>query len=310
MKRFVLFVTAILIAACTDIYVDTETAVVADGEYALNVSIEGGDTRVQLNEAGKTVWNSGDRVAVMYRSTAFEEWQFKGNDGDRTGVIAPISSSKVPTLVTGTVAVYPYGEYSYNSTTKNLTTTLGTEQCYLDGSYGENGNMLVAYSTNSNLVFKNIYGWLKLQLTGENQSVKSITVKGNNYEPLVGEANVNVSTLVASLTSGGEPSVKLNCGDEGVALSDKATSFYVGLLPQTFEKGISVEIETTDGDKMTKSTSKKVVIERNTIQPMATFEFAEDVFFPTNNELWYFGYPTTLSSTSPFEGVNVVKHDR
>lgn len=309
MKRFVLFVTAILIAACTDIYVDTETAVVADGEYALNVSIEGGDTRVQLNEAGKTVWNSGDRVAVMYRSTAFEEWQFKGNDGDRTGVIAPISSSKVPTLVTGTVAVYPYGEYSYNSTTKNLTTTLGAEQCYLDGSYGENGNMLVAYSTNSNLVFKNIYGWLKLQLTGENQSVKSITVKGNNYESLVGDANVNVSTLVASLTSGGEPSVKLNCGDEGAALSDKATSFYIGLLPQTFEKGISVEIETTDGDKMTKSTSKKVVIERNTIQPMATFEFAEDVFFPTNNELWYFGYPTTLSSTSPFEGVNVVKHD-
>ena len=36
MRRFVLFVTAILIAACTDIYVDTETTVVADGEYALH----------------------------------------------------------------------------------------------------------------------------------------------------------------------------------------------------------------------------------------------------------------------------------
>jgi hypothetical protein len=308
MRRFILLLTTIIVAACTDVYV--EPTPIADNALTLNVSIEeSSDTRIQLDEAGKTVWNSGDYLSVYYLNS-FSKWRFNGNDGDRTGTITPDGSvgNKVP-VMTNVVAVYPYGDYAYSPTTKMLTATLSAEQSYIDGSYGENGNMLVAYSTNGNLQFKNVYGWLKLQLKGDNQRIKSIVVKGNNYEQIVGDVEINVNTLETSLTSYGMQVVKLDCGDEGVALSEKATSFYIGLMPQTFEKGISVEIETMDGEKMTKTTTKRVVIERNTIQPMATLEFAKDIFFPANNEFWYFGYQTTPASATPFYGVNIVRED-
>ena len=51
------------------------------------------------------------------------------------------------------------------------------------------------------------------------------------------------------------------------------TSFYIAIPPQTFEKGFTVEIEDTEGYVMEQSTDKALTIERNHIQPMASFTF-------------------------------------
>ena len=40
--------------------------------------------------------------------------------------------------------------------------------------------------------------------------------------------------------------VTLNCG-EGVTLSSEPTAFYIALPPQTFEKGLTIEVLATDG---------------------------------------------------------------
>ena len=63
--------------------------------------------------------------------------------------------------------------------------------------------------------------------------------------------------------------ITLDCGEEGVQLTDSPTEFYITMAPTVFEEGITVDITFTDGTMFPKATSKSVVVSRNTIQPMA-----------------------------------------
>ena len=86
MKKFFLFILAALaFVACTQNDVEELAANRADVPETLTVGFEGDDTRIQLNEAQKTVWNAGDNISVFYRSDANQKWQFQGETGDRQG---------------------------------------------------------------------------------------------------------------------------------------------------------------------------------------------------------------------------------
>lgn len=315
MNRFLLsFAAVVTLLSCSK--VDIEVSVpqskepVSEGAPTLNISLEDENTRIELNEAAKTVWNKGDLLTVFYKSATYQQWQFKGETGDRSGILAPVGEAEWPAVDGDIVVIYPdNAEYSYNTTNKSLTATIPAEQTYRANSYGDNGNMLVAYSTSQNVVLKNVYGWLKIPIKGEGNTIKSITVKGNNMERIAGKADIDVKSASALFQSSSAPitTVTLNCG-EGVALTGEPTMFYIGLLPQSFEKGITIEIENTAGGVMTKSTDKRVAIERNVIQPMGVVEFAVDDFFPANNEFWYGGAEAFLENGAPFD-VNIVKHE-
>ncbi len=315
MRNLLLFVLAATVAVgCSRESVDelTNSPAVEGRSLVVSLDEEGDETRIQLNEDVKTVWNEGDLVSVFYRSTVNEQWQFQGKTGDRTGNILPLDSSIVPPA-TGNdiVVVYPYNDgYFYNSDTKNVQASLPTEQTYLKDSYGTNGNIMVSSSEYNNISLKSVCGWLKLQLTGAGEEIESITVRGNSGEQLAGELYINTSdatsTLASQLTESDDDSevsgtlvrpgtilteVTLNCLDgsspteKGVALGAETTAFYIALPPQTFAKGITVEITAIDGSAMTKSTDNEVVIERNHIKPMASLTFKATK--PANNEIWY-----------------------
>ncbi len=325
MRNLLLFVLAATIAVgCSRESVDelTNSPAVEGRSLVVSLDEEGDETRIQLNEDVKTVWNEGDLVSVFYRSTVNEQWQFQGKTGDRTGNILPLDSSIVPPA-TGNdiVVVYPYNDgYFYNSDTKNVQATMPTEQTYLKDSYGTNGNIMVSSSEYNQITLKSVCGWLKLQLTGAGEEIKSITVRGNSGEQLAGELCINTtdatSTLASQLTESDDDSevsgtlvrpgtilteVTLNCLDgtspteKGVTLGAEATSFYIALPPQTFTKGITVDITAIDGSVMTKNTDNEVVIERNHIKPMASLTFKATK--PANNEIWY----TATAKVEPYD---------
>ena len=308
MRKLLLFtLVATLFTACTEDVIDEQRNVLTDDNRTLTVSFDGEteDTRIQLNEEKKTVWTEGDLLSVFYRSTTNEQWQFMGKSGDRTGNIEPVGSSIIPTpTINDIVVVYPYNAgYFYNSDTKNVQASLPAEQNYLKDSYGLDGNILVSLSEYNQVALKSVCGWLKLQLTGNGEKIKSITLRGNNGEQVAGELYINsadaTSTLASKLTESDDDSevggtlvrpgtilkeVTLDCG-EGVVLDAEATAFYIALPPQTFEKGLTVEITATNGLVMTKSTDNEVVIERNCIQPMAAF--AADLPVPETWKIYY-----------------------
>ena len=68
------------------------------------------------------------------------------------------------------------------------------------------------------------------------------------------------------------------------------------VLAATVAMGLTVEITTTNDLVMTKSTDKKVVIERNHIKPMASLTFKATK--PANNEIWYTNGSTTEPTTA------------
>ena len=312
MKKLLLFVlAAFAFAACEQAPIEEQSAVRQDSPDTITVGFEGAedDTRIQLNEAQKTVWTKDDQVSVFYRSNANQLWQYNGDTGARTATLKRVNAGTASRDMDRVVVVYPYNEdYYINPSTYNVQASLPATQHYLEGSYGLDGNIMISSSEYNQFSLKSVCGWLKLQLTGDGEVVKSITLRGNNGEQVAGELYINSADATAVLASemgssddnnaGGSlvfddtilTEVSLDCG-EGVALGKNTTAFYIALPPQTFEKGFTVAIEDIDGYVMEQSTNNIVSIERNHIQPMAAFEFVNpntpSTPKPANNEIWY-----------------------
>ena len=269
MKKLLLFAFAVFaFAACTQNDVDELSANRADVPETLTVGFEGGDdTRIQLNEAQKTVWTKDDLVSVFYRSNANQKWQYQGETGERVGVLTRLESGVATRDLDNVVVVYPYNEnYYINPNSCSVQAMLPATQHYKQNSYGYDGNIMVSCEEYNQISLRNVCGWLKIQLTGNGERVQSITLRGNNGEQVAGEVYINAYNATSVLASdmGSLPEddeigaggaggglqfddtifteLTLNCGN-GVELGSAAKSFYIGLLPQTFEKGFTVEVE-------------------------------------------------------------------
>lgn len=326
MKKFLLFVlVATIFVACTTDQTQ-DIAVRIEVPETLTVSFEE-NSRIQLQD-GKTVWTKGDLVSVFYRSNANQKWQFQGQTGERTGNLKCIANSQATQELSDIVVVYPYNEnYYINPRTCNVQASLPATQTYLADSYGLDGNIMISQSEYNQIALKSVCGWLKVQLTGNGEKVQNIKLHGNNGEQVAGELYINSADATAILSSdvggaddgelggaGGNltfvdtilTEVTLDCG-EAVVLSAEPAAFYIALPPQTFENGVTVEIECLHCKTAIKSTDNTITIQRNVIQPMAAFEF-DGERIQQNNEIWY----TANSLVEPDEpdvfGANIVSN--
>ena len=301
---------AFTFAACEQAPIEEQSAIRHEVPETITVGFEGYDTRIQLNEAQKTVWTKDDLVSVFYRSNANQQWKYDGETGARTAELKRVDAGTATRDIDRVVVVYPYDEnYYINPETYNVQASLPAVQNYLQNSYGNNGNIMISSSEYNQFSLKSVCGWLKLQIMGDGEKIKSIKLRGNNGEQVAGELYINSVDATSILASesgttdddseaGGSlifddtilKEVTLDCG-EGVELLPVVTSFYIAIPPQTFEKGFTVEIEDTEGYVMEQSTDKAVTIARNTILPMATFEFINPATpntpAPSTNEIWY-----------------------
>ena len=284
---------AFAFASCEQAPIEEQSAVRQDAPETITVGFEGDDTRIQLNEAQKTVWTKGDIVSVFYKSNANQKWEYRGETGERVAELYRVDAGTASRDMDYVVLAYPYStEYVLSTATGNIEATLPAVQHYAVDSYGVGDNLMVSCSEFTQFSLKSVCGWLKLQLTGNGEVVKGIKFRGNNGEQVAGLIHVDTATAEATLYSeevapdeNGNANgslvidgamateVMLYC-DEGVTLSSEATAFYIALPPQTFEEGFTVDVICTDGTLMAKSSDKKLSIERNHIQPMAAFEFA------------------------------------
>ena len=120
-----------------------------------------------------------------------------------------------------------------------------------------------------------------MQLYGTETTIRSITLRGNNNEPIAGDAiliatDEGTPAVIMDVTA--TATLALDCG-EGVRLSSDPghpTEFWLVLPPTLFTEGFAITLEDAAGLKVVKSTSKRVAIERNVIQPMAPIEVSFD----------------------------------
>ena len=299
MKRFFLFAVAVLaFVGCNNAFEDEHYARLEQNVLpTLTTGFEDA-TRTYVEQNTYLRWHADDRLTIFYGNTLNRQYKFNGKTGDNSGSFSHIPSGDIETgnSFDHIYAVYPYdANIDLEDINKSLSLTLPAVQEYAEESFGNGANTMVAVTKNTSdtfLGFKNVCGYLKIKLYGEG-TVMSLTVKGNNNEKIAGAATITMAygeTPQLTMATDATKSITLDCG-EGVALSNNAnnpTEFWVVVPPTTFNKGITVTATDLYGSTFEQSTSNKVVVERNQIQPMAAVavEF-EEVAKPANNEIWY-----------------------
>ncbi|MBO7261740.1 MAG: hypothetical protein J6U95_02275 [Alistipes sp.] len=252
----------------------------SDGRI-FTASFEQNDTRTYVEEGNLLRWNAGDQITIFDSNTLNQQYEFDGETGDNGGTFSKVSNS----FGTGNdlnchYAVYPYNKDIKITETGVITANLPAEQSYAENSFGLGANTMVAVTENHNdtvLKFKNVGGYLKLQLYGDDVTVKSIELTGNSNEKIAGKASITPTynddpqiSMLGDATS----CITLNCG-EGVKIGSTAeniTDFWIVIPPTTFEDGFTITITDINDETFIKSTSNEIAIERNVIKPMKAFE--------------------------------------
>lgn len=288
----------LLMVGCTKSETDTAITQQLQNSPDFYATFESDDTRTFVDEKVRLLWTEGDQLSI-FTSTLNQKYEFDGETGDNSGTFTPISSGQFGSGSTLSVeanfAVYPYNQSTKISYDGELSIELPSTQAYAEDSFGVNANTMVAATKSQNdyfLSFKNLGGFLKLQLYGD-VTVKSIQLKGNNGEKIAGAATVVAkSGKNPTLTMGNTATdaITLDCG-AGVKLgtsAGSATEFWIVVPPVTFTKGFTITITDTEGGTMTKSTSKSYTVERNVMKSMTAFEVEiVDPNTPLNNQIWY-----------------------
>ena len=242
-----------------------------------------GQTKTYVDNHLSLLWHSGDQISIFHNSTLNEQYVYTGQTGMASGEfyrLGPSYSGSNSPLSTN------YGVYPYNSSTTmnvngEILIYLPSEQSYTEGSFGRGANTMVAVTKGINdlfLPFKNVCGYLRLKLYGDNVSIKSIAFKGNNNEKIAGKGSVIASYSTVPnvvISNEGTQKITLDCGP-GVRLgntSSNATEFWIVIPPITFSDGFQITVTDTEGRKMQKSVSREFTIQRNIINNMATFRF-------------------------------------
>lgn len=312
MKRLFAFVAALLFIAChsDDVYTPTNKAT------RFHAIIEDASTRTFVDENIRLRWTAEDLITLFEGTTRNKKYKFLGETGDNAGDFEDITTG----FGSGNDVNRYYALYPYASTTKlhedgYITYILPAEQTYAENSFGLGANPMVAVTEDKNdydLSFKNVCGYLRLYLYGDDVTIKSITIKGNDSEPIAGKA-------IITPTYGGNPTIEmdatatttvtLNCG-EGVAIGSTAetsTPFWIVLPPTTFADGFTLTITDTNDNEFTKSISSNVNIQRNKyLSARIEVEFPKPV---PNNQIWYTAPSKVTPNNANVFGANIVSND-
>ena len=227
------------------------------------------DVRAYVDADLKILWENDDRISLFNQYTFNKEYRFSGRTGANSGVFKEVTSGDVVVgnELDNVYAVYPYMELTEISNSGVITLDLPAEQTYKANSFGRGDNTMISATTNTELMFKNLCGYLVLKLYGNGVSVSSISLKGNKGEPLAGTVDVTAtvdSTPTLSFRSSGTyDTITLNCNPpvELGATEDDATVFWIVVPPTKFTGGFTLTVTDPDGKKFEKvsATSKEIV---------------------------------------------------
>ena len=297
-KFFLLLLASMTVFACSKEDDAPESFLRQDGSEGLifHSSFEQPsepDTKVFADDHLRLRWNADDRISIFVQSTRNKEFRFTGRDGDNGGDFEPVTT----TFGTGNEVPHFYAVYPYSSTTSisdyepyNISLNLPSVQTYKEGSFGVGANTMVAVSDDDFLGFKNVCGFLRFRFWGNNISIKSIKLEGNNGEKLAGKA-------VVTPVSGGNPSVVMDASATGSitlyapfdetgapvpvrigSSSTEPTEFIFVLPPTTFTGGVKVTV--TDGFggvyEKTISSSAPFTINRSAMKSVPALEVTPD----------------------------------
>ena len=246
--------------------------------YASFENCEG--TKTYVDDQLHLYWTADDRLSI-FMNTYNQQYAFQGKTGDNSATFKKIASDDFVSgnPLSANYAVYPYDPETSISYEGEISVNLPSVQKYAEKSFGLGANTMVAVTENPDdryLAFKNLCGYLVVKLYGD-ETIKSITLEGNNGEKIAGRAAVTASFSSApslTLADDATTSITIDCG-EGVTLGttvETATEFWFCIPPVSFSKGFTI-IARGAASNFRKSAASSHTIERNIRVSMPALEF-------------------------------------
>lgn len=228
-------------------------------------------SRTQLS-GNSVIWERSDAIGI-FSNASTEAVRY-----DLTGIEDGVASFESETGVSGDefYAFYPYSAQSTTNGSRVVSFHLPNEQDYRSVSFDTGVCPMVAKSTTNEFRFLQTCGIIRLRLTGT-MAISSISLRGNGNEAIVGDGTIDIASDAPVFSIHGDAfgSVRLRTSDNVQLTETNATEFHFVVAPQTFAKGITVEITgIVNGQKQVirKQTSKSVTVTRSVISSFAAVD--------------------------------------
>lgn len=266
MKRNIIFVALAATMAMTSCSKQEQYSEQAQGTgdgKTFTAVIEQQQTRTVLTTANKVEWEVGDKINI----NGAEYSAVPKNPASRAVFIHMSGNAPQSTPYKAT---FPANLYNAISRGLELPSTINYKA-------GKLNTPMYAESSTEELSFKNICGVLRLSLTGT-EKVKSIAITAN--ETICGPFTTDIAqdgSFSMTLTGEGDAckTVTLDCGEQGVQLSDVAKDFFIPLPPKDYNgMTITVTVKNPAHPMFEKTTTTQFTIEHNTLY---TLEMTADV---------------------------------
>ena len=279
-NRFLLLgLLAVLAASCIKEQAETVQMITDDQVFYATIEEPGNPvTRVFADSQLRVLWNADDRVSIFNKSTYNRQYRFDGQDGDNSGSFKVVPSDDFVTSnpLDYVYSVYPYSENTKISNDGEITVYLPAVQSYREDSFGLGANTMIAITQGDELMFKNLCGYFAIKLYGDNVSVSSITLKGNNNELLAGKATViaqtNAAPTLQMSSAEATKELTLTCSTPVTlgSTAETAITFWFVIPPTTFTNGFTLTVTDNQNGEFVKTTSGSLEIKRNTLKRSTT----------------------------------------
>lgn len=243
MKKSIFFLTAaaVMLFSCekeqdfTKVNQDVPEKTIS---FAVSHETDADASKTTIDSGGNVQWEAADKLGVVYDGGLVES-SAAGAPGASASFTATIPGDKDALYL-----VYP-SSITAGYESGSLKVTVPATQ---DGTFGSTAIQVAEYAQPTCSI-KNLGGLLAITTTAD---VDEIVISSNNSTPLVGKATVSFTDGIPSVSS-------VESGSTSVTLSDLggAGTYYVAVLPGSFDAGIYIELKKSGsavGEKITGNT--------------------------------------------------------
>lgn len=224
--------------------------------------------KTHLGANNYLVWNSGDQIKVYtdeFTDETAAVFSTTSNNSSTATFSGTLAESSVYTAFYPAEGVTRSGDY--------IRYPMPANQTYVDGDFAVNTYPMYAISAGTTFNFTSLCGLLKLSFTGTG-TIGSVELSDNYYEGIAGyfQYNVNNGSYYDSFN---EHAITMDCGAQGLTLSDTPASMYFVVPSGYFTHGFTAVLKNLQGEEMyTLSTSQNNEIVSQVIREMPTLNIA------------------------------------
>ena len=237
----------------------------------------GGDTRTTLGEDLQVLWSQGDRISI--NNVTYEV--IPDPDDPSVATVEGVIESD------SYVAVYPSGRVTNSSSWKEdgeIRLGFNTYLSYAENSFADYNNAMVAYSTTTDLQFRNIGGILRIGITGNTGGMRSLYLTTGESHPVSGVVPVSLDDLVSGDLKDTYPvdpgdwygsTVVLEDDDmDPMPVNPSDPSYFYFVLPSSvYQEGFTLTMEDAEGNVAVKKKTSAVSVLRSRVTTMETVAF-------------------------------------